>query len=297
MTKGALRRPSCFSIHHVSPALFGHLVIGHWSFRNPVDSLWPTLVEFLLRLSAGLAAAMAIVPARFVSGGFFRVHLWVLMGLGTFASLAVYSRWTASAPGALPGWAFGCCLAAAIGSYLGAVVWMYDAQRLGKGVIVAVAGLFCGAAFASSPALLSRGAPLGVLVDLPTAAWLIGLFLTAMLLGHWYLNSPGMKLEPLKMLVALSGLAIVLRALVSGGNMITLASLGELPQTTIDWSFLAFRWLAGLILPAVMAWLTWQTLKVPNTQSATGILYAAVTVVFLGELTSQLLSRSLTVPL
>jgi hypothetical protein len=38
------------------------------------------------------------------------------------------------------------------------------------------------------------------------------------------------------------------------------------------------------------------TLKVPNTQSATGILYAAVTLVFLGELTAQLLSRGLPVP-
>jgi len=36
--------------------------------------------------------------------------------------------------------------------------------------------------------------------------------------------------------------------------------------------------------------LTWQTLKIPNTQSATGILYAGVIVTFIGELTSQLLA-------
>ena len=33
-----------------------------------------------------------------------------------------------------------------------------------------------------------------------------------------------------------------------------------------------------------------KTLKIPNTQSATGILYVAVLGAFLGELTSQLLS-------
>ena len=46
-----------------------------------------------------------------------------------------------------------------------------------------------------------------------------------------------------------------------------------------------------------MAGLTWQTLKIPNTQSATGILYVGVIVTFVGELTSQLLSRESLFPL
>ena len=47
------------------------------------------------------------------------------------------------------------------------------------------------------------------------------------------------------------------------------------------------RALAGVLGLTAM---TWQTLKIPNTQSATGILYVAVIFAFLGELTSQLLS-------
>ena len=43
--------------------------------------------------------------------------------------------------------------------------------------------------------------------------------------------------------------------------------------------------------------MTWKTLKIPNTQSATGILYVAVIAVFLGELTSQLLSARTAFPL
>ena len=38
--------------------------------------------------------------------------------------------------------------------------------------------------------------------------------------------------------------------------------------------------------------MSWQTLKIPNTQSATGILYVAVITTFLGELTSLLLSAA-----
>ena len=47
-----------------------------------------------------------------------------------------------------------------------------------------------------------------------------------------------------------------------------------------------------------LTWLTWQTLKIPNTQSATGILYAAVILAFIGELTtSQLLSAEARYPI
>ncbi len=62
------------------------------------------------------------------------------------------------------------------------------------------------------------------------------------------------------------------------------------------WLFVAFRWLSGLLGTATMALLAWNTLKVPNTQSATGILYAGVILAFLGELVSQLLSVELLYP-
>jgi hypothetical protein len=46
-----------------------------------------------------------------------------------------------------------------------------------------------------------------------------------------------------------------------------------------------------------MAGMTWQTLKVPNTQSATGILYAGMILAFIGELTAALLSAESPFPL
>jgi hypothetical protein len=55
---------------------------------------------------------------------------------------------------------------------------------------------------------------------------------------------------------------------------------------------LALRWLAGLVAMACVIWMTWQTLKIPNTQSATGILYVGVIVSFLGELVALLLSQT-----
>jgi hypothetical protein len=61
--------------------------------------------------------------------------------------------------------------------------------------------------------------------------------------------------------------------------------------------FLALRWLAGIAIPLLLAWMTWKTLDIPNTQSATGILYVAVITIFTGELAAQLLSTGTTYPL
>jgi hypothetical protein len=53
--------------------------------------------------------------------------------------------------------------------------------------------------------------------------------------------------------------------------------------------WLGVRWIIGLVLPLVLCWLAWETIRIRSTQSATGILYVVVILCFLGELTSQLL--------
>jgi hypothetical protein len=264
-------------------------------------AIWLILVEFLFRLTFGVATAMAVTPGRLVTSGFFRVHLWVLMGVNTFAALAIYStRGTiaSSAPGV---WKvqLGLAIAAAVISYVGAVIWMYERIVAGKVALVIVAG--CGLAAAIWPFVgESAGRLVLVVVDRFSGGLLLGAVTTAMLLGHWYLNTPTMKLEPLQRLILLLGLAILLRMAASGTGLAlevnrqlsTGASIGH-----TWWLFVSLRWLAGLLGTAGAAWLTWQTLKIPNTQSATGILYAGVIVAFIGELTAQLLSAESTFPL
>jgi Co/Zn/Cd efflux system component len=68
----------------------------------------------------------------------------------------------------------------------------------------------------------------------------------------------------------------------------------------ISYSWLLFvllRWSFGLVGVLALVWMAWQTLKIPNTQSATGILYVAVIGVFVGELTGLLLSAESAFPL
>lgn len=266
------------------------------------------LVEFLFRLTLGIAVAMGLTPSREVTSGFYRVHLWVLMGLQTLAVLVLVSQprpKMAHVPFAH--WQGYAAFAAAVVSYVGATIWMYERRALGKAAIWLIAAL--AATSLVLPAIephvysqyMSPGKPLGwQLAASFSGAMLLGLVTTAMLLGHWYLNTPTMKLEPLKRLIVLLAAAVLVRALVSGsGTWLEMTQHADRQGGALQtWLvFVALRWLAGIAGVAGLAWLTWQTLRIPNTQSATGILYAAVVVALIGELVSQLLSAEALYPL
>ena len=58
-----------------------------------------------------------------------------------------------------------------------------------------------------------------------------------------------------------------------------------------------YPWISGIIGSLGLIYMTFLTLRVPNTQSATGILYAATIVVFIGELTARVLADNVLYPL
>jgi hypothetical protein len=266
-----------------------------------VNAIWQILIEFLLRLTFGVAATMAITPSRQVTSGFFRVHLWVLMGVQTFAALAIYSTHDAMPAriAHLWQWQFGLTIAAAVISYVGAVIWMYEQRLAGKIAIVLVAA--CALAGCTLPVLVSGPTPVwAILADRVTGGLVLGSVTTAMLLGHWYLNTPTMQLAPLRRLIVLIAVAIGLRMLLCGidtGLEYSRLVAAEMAVSRTWWLFIALRWLSGLLGTLGLTWLTWKTLDIPNTQSATGILYAAMIVCFIGELTAQLLSAEAVFPL
>jgi len=255
-------------------------------------SIWQLLLQFIFRLTFGIALAMGVTPARHVTSGFYRVHLWVLMGLNVLAALAAYSQ-RAALTSVQVDWrlAFGLALAMTLLSYVGAVAWLYEKSQLGTTLILVISAVALAAAALATSWLKTR-TPFGVtlaMLDLASSGVLLGVTMAAMFLGHWYLNTPTMELLPLKRLVAFMAAAILVRTLVSAAGLV-LQLQAEPEMDTAIWIFIAFRWLSGLLGTLLLALMTWETLKVPNTQSATGILYAGVILTFLGELTSQLLS-------
>jgi hypothetical protein len=243
-----------------------------------------TLSQFLLRLAFGFCASMVLVSPLQVTSGYFRNNLYVVLGLDVLATLIAASAPTDSP---LLWWP---PLLAAVAAYVAAAAWLYESPSVGRVALVAsLAFAAVGSYFAvpstTVPSVSSRW------LDAPSSGLLMGTTMAAMLLGHWYLNSPGMKLAPLRMLIGAILLAVVLRAIVSGAGLLHASDTGALPESTQYW-MLWLRWLTGIVGAAVTAIMAWLTLRIPNTQSATGILYVGVIFVFLGELCSLLLSSS-----
>lgn len=243
----------------------------------------PLLADFVVRLAFGLALAMGLTSPARVTSGYFRNHLYVLLGLNVMATLAAFTDRESLAV-----WPV---LTAAIVSYSGAVAWLYEKPRLGVPALLLVAILDLVAAWLNSP-VSSEQSPLGTalhIIDPMAGGLLLGSTMAAMFLGHWYLNTPTMELAPLWRLLKLMASALVLRIAASAAGLIGLVASDQL--TAMNLPLLALRWLAGLVAIAAVVWMTWQTLKIPNTQSATGILYVGVILTFLGELVALLLSR------
>ena len=258
------------------------------------------LVDFLCRFSFGLAVGLCITPPTLVPSGFFRVNMLVLLGLTTFAALlsstlGLYTNtWLLSV--------------AALVAWIGSILWYADRRWPGL-VCCGGAALFCAAATAITGELAI--AQVGVRI---LSGCLIGLTVNAMLLGHWYLNAPGMRVDVLRRSIdqtlfvwGLLFFLVVAMFIWQFGNMkdpnaslssnffraVTAATSGvdgDLDATGL--ALLWLRWLAGLIGLPILLLMSRLTLEIPNTQSATGILYVACLAVILGELTAQLLGMT-----
>jgi hypothetical protein len=249
------------------------------------------LFHFLLRLACGLSAAMAVTSPRLVTSGYFRNNLYVILGLNVLAALIA---WRSASDTPMATWS---AIVASVLSYVGAVMWLYEKPKPGVVILALIAVVTLLGLWLSGTGGLDSSATIRTLrwIEPVAAAALLGTTMGAMLLGHWYLNSPGMKLAPLDRLIALMGLAVIVRVILCGLALVMLLQ-SDTPLTVTHTALLTMRWLAGLAGPAVMAWMSWQTLRIPNTQSATGILYVGVIGVFLGEMIAALLSGELGYP-
>lgn len=251
-----------------------------------------TLLEFIFRLTFGLAFCMTLVNARLVTSGYFRNNLYVAFGLNVLASLVSWRHGHGD-------WGLVACpIALAASAYLGAAAWLYESPRVGRVLLVVIACLALAGSWrlhSATPRLHTAAGWLHAL-DTPSSGLLLGATLAAMLLGHWHLNAPGMSLAPLGRLIQLQMAAVVARGLLC---MLGLALEWRQSAAPGDmfWWLIALRWLSGLCGALLLAVMARKALQVPNTQSATGILYVSLMAVFTGELAGLLLSQQSSFPL
>lgn len=239
------------------------------------------LLDFLCRFGWGMAAGLVLTPASLVPSGFFRVNLLVVLGLATGAALV--SRSLSGDDGVwIP------ATATAVVAWVGSVAWLAEKTRVGQWACGIAAVLMAGATLATAgadPFGASIGAGLAALVS----GLVSGLAVHAMLLGHWYLNAPGMRVDALRKMIDLALVAWAMQLAIAS---VRLAGSTRFPTGLTETALVSLRWLAGLAGLPVLLVMARKTLDIPNTQSATGILYVACLAAILGELTAQLLQAS-----
>lgn len=137
-----------------------------------------------------------------------------------------------------------------------------------------------------------------------TSAGLLGGACTAMVLGHWYLVLPGMTVKHLQSVVKMHMISMVARVIVVAAA-ITIAIATWHPEVGPSFKHYIFsvagiffwqRMAFGLLGPAVLSYMTWETAKIQATQSATGILYVDFFTVVVGEVLAKYVLLTTFVP-
>jgi hypothetical protein len=245
----------------------------------------PMLSDFSVRLACGLAALLLATPWRVVPPAFFRTHCQVILGLLVLAALDL-ARAGSTGP------SLATVVAAAILAYFASVGWGLGLPRVGV-PLTALIGLATAGALVMMSQTSARDAwALNASGRLASAA-LMGSALSAMLLGHHYLTAPAMSIDPLRRFVRAMAWSLGARAALAAPALWTWLNGAGASQAAgvVSPFFVAVRWGVGFVGPLVATVLAWKTVQIRSTQSATGILYIAVTLVLFGELTGLILSR------
>ena len=240
------------------------------------------LSVFTLRLAAGMVACLLLLSPSQVNPRYFRTHFLTALGLAVVAFLFL--------PEGTSWWIKGLLIASIAAALLGSVSFALENAPGGVALVVLDAGLFLGSLLTLSLQVAPEALGAWAMAGDVTSALLLGAAMSAMLMGHLYLIAPTMSLAPLFRLLGTAGVALLLRLAVDGAALwcwTETHSFAKVGNDTLLW--LPVRWLVGFAGPLVLGWMAWQAARIRSTQSATGILYVAVILCFLGELTGLLL--------
>lgn len=257
---------------------------------------WTDLgAQFCFVLGFGVLFGLAFVPPAPVGKPFYRMMAsTAALSLAAGALMPPLAKALAwSDPGVLVGGL----------SVIGAI----SCTRQARGMLWYLGlGVSLVAAAAAAALTLERGLGLG-LFGLPTLSTLatgtvagsVGL---AMVLGHWYLTVPKLDVAHLVRLNRVCVWVMLVNALLVFA--VCLVNKAELELADArplfgPWGafFLGTRLIVGLLLPLLFAYMTQGSLRLGNTRSATGILYASTVLVLIGAAISISLQDTYRFPL
>lgn len=246
-----------------------------WSIRAAERHVrFQTLLTLCL---AGAAAALYLPALGEVRGDFPR-------GAAAYASLA----------GGMPG------LLVVLGALCLAANLLFGTFRRRAGRIAIAAGIAVGLGAVLGTARISAtGGGTGALAALTAGGLLGGALMAsvndAMILGHFFLMIPGLPVDALRRAGRFTAAIVVARA---AGVALVLWLWGGafdlLFGRELIWT--SWRIAFGLIGPLVLLLMVRDTVKLKNTQAATGLLYVAVGFALMGELAAVYLELQTGIP-
>ena len=276
------RFAACFILVFGELAWGGLFALSIPPFFNVERGFYKSSASVYLAASITTAIDLGLLALRGgASAGPGAGSLWMAAALWTLSSIAVavylYTLWTEN--GLLRARAY------ALGLGLGLVALIANATLLmppGFGAVAAVAyGLTA-----------------------ITSALVLGLVSGSMLFGHWYLIDLEMPVDYLRTFIRLLGIALVADLAALGLAIGLPAMLGSAGANAAvhdlfasHLGLLAVRLLLGPLTTMVLVWMCWQTLKIPQTMAATGLLYIAVMSVLVGEMLGRFILVRTALPL
>lgn len=248
---------------------------------------------FGIQLAAGMVIFLPWLEV--VGRGFARLMngfaLLFVLAIGWTQLQAPEASIALTAPGALA--ALGLIgLAAALllqqGGLAVEVVWLQRATTwLAAVVALVAAGLYFRLFLAGGPAWHDGLRLAGMF----TSLGVLGAVMTAMILGHWYLVNFNLAIAPFRLMGAILIGALVARLLVTGVALPAAPALmaSVAPELTLTRFCLnhvielPIRVLFGQLVPLAFACMTLHVIGLRNKQAATGLLYATIVPLLIGE--------------
>jgi len=243
------------------------------------DSFMPQ--TFLILLGGGIMLAAAVCEPQQVTLNWLRLCgiLALVMSAVSMFFLARSDR-----SGAMIWMLNAACVVAILGQVAFAQLGFRRTQQA-LAVLAFFISIRIGAIYFGRTPITSYAAAIGI-------AAMSGLALMDMLLGHAYLTASKMTIAPFRRLNAFLAGTMVWRAIIAGFATTLMTREIWLREGV----FILTRWLVGLAVPAVFVYMAHDCIKRRSTQSATGILYVAGVLIFIGELMAVYLVRASGLP-
>jgi hypothetical protein len=257
-------------------------------------------VILLLLLTTGIYGLLHQIPRREIGNSFYRlITLLFLIGM----TLVLVSFPPA---GTIELLQYGLVLAALATGFLHRYSLATDRSALRalsywSGVLLTVVLVGTISMLEPLPSLMeSITSPAVNFVHLLITAAIMGAIVDAMICGHWYLVNPDLSLTPIRSISRALTAVILLKIALVGWSLFQTSSADPYLYQRVVFMMPILFWvrvLVGLAGGLFFNWMSWKALEHGNTQAATGILYACIVWIILGEFSAFSLTLNTGVPL